>query len=93
MFWATNQLSLKMVFIQIYSIVLLVILGLMTILWFVSLVLKNSSIVDIFWATGFVVAYWVYFILTPEGFLLRKCLIGILGHGLGITPIVAYPVA
>lgn len=67
-----------MVFIQIYSIVLLVILGLMTILWFISLVLKNSSIVDIFWGIGFVIAYWVYFILTPEGFLLRKYLIGIL---------------
>jgi len=67
-----------MEFIKIYSLVLLVILGLMTILWFVSLVLKNSSIVDIFWGTGFVIANWIYFILSPDGFLVRKTLIGIL---------------
>jgi steroid 5-alpha reductase family enzyme len=67
-----------MEFIKIYSLVLLVILGLMTILWFVSLVLKNSSIVDIFWGTGFVIANWIYFILSPDGFLVRKWLIGIL---------------
>ena len=67
-----------MEFIKIYSLILLVILGLMTILWFVSLVLKNSSIVDIFWGTGFVIANWIYFILSPDGFLVFKWLIGIL---------------
>jgi steroid 5-alpha reductase family enzyme len=67
-----------MEFIDIYSIALLVILGCMAILWLISLQLKNSSIVDIFWGTGFVVANWVYFVLTPDGFPLRKWLIGIL---------------
>ena len=67
-----------MEFIDIYSIALLVILGCMTILWLVSLWLKNSSIVDIFWGTGFVIANWIYFILAPDGFPLRKWLIGIL---------------
>jgi len=67
-----------MSFIQVYGIDFLVILGLMTILWFVSLLLRNSSIVDIFWGTGFVISSWVYFLLTPDGFLLRKGLICIL---------------
>jgi steroid 5-alpha reductase family enzyme len=67
-----------MSFISIYLTAGLLILGLMTLLWLVSLALKNSSIVDIFWGTGFVIANWVYFALTPEGFLLRKWLVGIL---------------
>ena len=65
-------------FLSIYLTAGLVILGLMTLLWLVSLALKNSSIVDIFWGTGFVIANWVYFALTPDGFPLRKWLIGIL---------------
>lgn len=52
-----------------------VIFGLMLILWIVSLILRNSSIVDIFWGFGFVIAAWVYFFLTPDGFLTRKLLI------------------
>jgi len=67
-----------MSFIELYGIALLVILGCMTILWLISLQLKNSSIVDIFWGTGFVIANWVYFVLTPDGFPLRKWLIGVL---------------
>jgi len=67
-----------MSFIEIYGVALVVILGCMTLLWLVSLWLKNSSIVDIFWGTGFVIANWVYFALTPDGFPLRKWLIGIL---------------
>ena len=49
-----------MTFIGIYAIGLAAILGLMTLLWLVSLRLKNSSIVDIFWGAGFVVAAWWY---------------------------------
>ncbi len=67
-----------MSFFAIYASALAIILGLMTLLWLVSLLLKNSSIVDIFWGTGFVVSTWVYFTLTPDGFLLRKLLIAIL---------------
>jgi steroid 5-alpha reductase family enzyme len=67
-----------MSFLSIYLTAGLVILGLMTLLWLASLPLKNSSIVDIFWGTGFVIANWVYFALTPDGFPLRKWLIGIL---------------
>ena len=65
-------------FLQVYGITALVILGFMTLLWVISLVLKNSSIVDIFWGAGFVIANWVYFALTPGGFAGRKWLISIL---------------
>lgn len=47
----------------------------MTLQWLVSLLLKNSSIVDIFWGPGYVLAAWVYFALTPDGFGLRKLLL------------------
>ena len=67
-----------MSFIGIYASTFLVILGLMILLWLVSLLLKNSSIVDIFWGTGFVVTAWVAFALTPDGFPLRKLLIALL---------------
>ncbi len=65
-------------FLETYAIAAAIILGFMTILWIASLILKNSSIVDIFWGTGFVVANWAYFALTPDGLLARKWLISIL---------------
>ncbi|MDP3450358.1 MAG: DUF1295 domain-containing protein [Anaerolineaceae bacterium] len=52
-----------------------VIFGLMFILWIFSLLVKNASIVDIFWGFGFVISAWVYFFLTPDGFLVRKLII------------------
>ncbi len=55
-----------------------VILGMMILLWLLSLVLKNSSIVDIFWGTGFVIITWMTFLLTPDGFEARKWLLAIL---------------
>ncbi len=67
-----------MTFLEAYGMGALVILGLMTLLWLVSLALRDSSIVDPFWGTGFVVANWVYFALTPDGFVGRKWLISIL---------------
>ncbi len=67
-----------MTFLEAYGIGLLVIMGTMTLLWLLSLALRNSSIVDPFWGTGFVIAAWVYFALTPDGFAARKWLIAIL---------------
>lgn len=64
-----------MSFISIYLLALALIVGLMALLWLLSLRLKNSSIVDIFWGTGFVISSWFYFALTPDGSLLRKALI------------------
>jgi steroid 5-alpha reductase family enzyme len=48
---------------RLYLAVSGVILGLMTLLWLLSLRLRDSSIVDIFWGTGFVVANWTAFAL------------------------------
>lgn len=67
-----------MAFLEIYLTVGLIILGAMTLLWVLSLLLRDASIVDIFWGTGFVITTWAYFILTPEGFPARKWLISIL---------------
>jgi steroid 5-alpha reductase family enzyme len=60
---------------EVWAVVGLVVLVYMLLLWLASLALKNSSIVDIFWGAGFVVAGWAYFLLTPEGYLPRKALI------------------
>jgi steroid 5-alpha reductase family enzyme len=50
----------------------------MVFLWLVSLILKNASIVDIFWGAGFVIAGWTYFVLTPDGAMIRKLLLVLL---------------
>lgn len=64
-----------MTFIALYANIGLIILGLMIALWLVSLALKNSSIVDIFWGTGFVVVAWIVNILAPGGITPRKWLL------------------
>jgi steroid 5-alpha reductase family enzyme len=64
--------------LQIYGLSGLIILGIMILLWILSLILKDASIVDIFWGTGFVITNWVYFALTPDGLPARKWLIGLL---------------
>ena len=64
--------------IQVMLIGLLAIMIYMTTIWVVSLRLKNAGIVDIFWGPGFALASWVYFALTPDGFLPRKLLIVVL---------------
>lgn len=76
-----------MSFLSVYLIGLAGVLGLMAVLWLVSLALKNSSIVDIFWGAGFVLAGWFYFSLTPDGFLPRKLLLAVLATiwGLRLT--------
>jgi steroid 5-alpha reductase family enzyme len=51
---------------------------LMTLMWLLSLKLKNTSIVDIIWGLGFVLVNWVVFFLTPEGFADRKWILNIL---------------
>jgi len=45
---------------------LAVILSMMTLLWIVSTIIKNVSIVDLFWGFGFVVAAFFYFFRTGE---------------------------
>lgn len=51
---------------------------LMTLLWLVSLVIRNASIVDIFWGLGFIIVTWATFALAPQGYLPRKQLIAVL---------------
>lgn len=65
-------------FMPLYLTIGLVTLGLMTLLWLVSLAIKNSSIVDIFWGAGFVIVAWAAFFLTPGGYEPRKWLLCIL---------------
>ncbi len=41
-------------------------LGMLTLLWLYSLRIRNASIVDIFWGTGFVILAWLYFSLSDS---------------------------
>lgn len=50
----------------------------MTALWLLSLALKDSSIVDMFWGTGFVIVTWLFYAFTAEGLVTRKWLLAIL---------------
>ena len=50
---------------------LLLVISVLTILWLFSVFIKNASIVDIFWGTGFVVANAYYFISSGD-FFTRK---------------------
>jgi steroid 5-alpha reductase family enzyme len=52
-----------------------VIFLLMTLLWLVSLLLKDASIIDICWGIIFVIITWLVFQLTPQGYLPRKLLL------------------
>ena len=63
-----------MTFIQIYLIALAAILSMMSILWIVSIRIKNVSIVDLFWGFGFVLACFIYF-LKADGLETRKILL------------------
>ena len=65
-------------FVSTYLLLAAIIFGIMILLWLLSLLLKNSSIVDIFWGSGFVIFAWAAFFLTPDGFLPRKLLLAIL---------------
>ena len=60
-----------MTFIEIYLLAFGVIFMMMTILWIISIPIKNVSIVDLFWGFGFVVTGFVYFLGT-DGLPARK---------------------
>jgi steroid 5-alpha reductase family enzyme len=64
--------------LQIWLLAGLATMGMMTLLWLLSLLLRNSSIVDIFWGAGFILAAWMYYVLTPDGFAGRKLLVCLL---------------
>jgi steroid 5-alpha reductase family enzyme len=66
-----------MSFFQIYLHGFLIIMILMTFLWVVSVIIRNVSIVDLFWGLGFVLTGGFYFLKT-EGMESRKILLLIL---------------
>jgi steroid 5-alpha reductase family enzyme len=64
-----------MEFLEAYKAAGALILGLMSAVWLVSLLLRDASIVDIFWGLGFVILAWAYYALTPDGYATRKLLL------------------
>ena len=66
-----------MTFIQIYLKALIAVMSMMTLLWIVSVFLKNVSIVDLFWGIGFIVASSCYFYYS-NGDMTRKVILEIL---------------
>jgi steroid 5-alpha reductase family enzyme len=66
-----------MTFLQIYLLAFLVIMALMSVLWLISIILKNVSIIDPFWSLGFVLTAIFYFANT-DGNGLRKIILLIL---------------
>jgi steroid 5-alpha reductase family enzyme len=65
-------------FWNIYTSGLVILLACMTILWIVSVMLKNASIVDPFWGLSFVIVGWSYFAQTTAGNEFRKTLLIVL---------------
>ncbi len=63
-----------MTFFQIYLLAFAAIMGMMTLLWLVSIQIRDVSIVDLFWGFGFVLAGAVYFHFT-DGLHPRKILL------------------
>lgn len=53
-----------------------IIFVLMFLLWLLSLALKDASIVDIFWGTGFVILFWAAALLNPGPLGARILLLG-----------------
>jgi len=66
-----------MTFFQIYFQALVMIMIMMSILWIISVILRNVSIVDLFWGFGFVLTTGFYFIRT-DGLGPRKVILLIL---------------
>jgi steroid 5-alpha reductase family enzyme len=66
-----------MTFIETYLWGFPVIMAMMTLVWVVSVIMKNAGIVDPFWGLGFVVVATFYF-WQSEGFELRKIILMIL---------------
>ena len=67
------------------------VLTMMVVLWLVSILIRNASIVDIFWGFGFVVLSWVWFLMA-EGNSDRKLLVLVLVNlwGLRLSVYIAW---
>jgi steroid 5-alpha reductase family enzyme len=73
-----------MTFLELWSVAGLLILAMVTGLWLISLLLRDSSIVDIFWGTGFAVTAWVAFAIVPARAHPRQWLICLLVTAWGL---------
>ena len=76
-----------MTFLEIYFRALIAIMSMMTILWIISVFLKNVSIVDLFWGIGFIVAsscYYYYGRGNPERKIILESLVIIWGLRLSL---------
>lgn len=73
-----------MSFFAIWGTGFLTVMIALTLLWLLSVYLKNASIVDPFWGTGFVILAWVYFSRTEAGLDNRKVLVTILATVWGL---------
>ncbi len=67
-----------MTFASIYFLALPGIISIMTILWLVSISIRNVSIVDIFWGSGFTLAGIYYYLAAVNGLEIRKLMVLIL---------------
>jgi steroid 5-alpha reductase family enzyme len=72
-----------MSFFQIWVQALVAIMSMMTILWLVSIAIKNVSIVDLFWGFGFVLTSIFYFLKT-DGYEPRKIILTVLATAWGL---------
>ncbi len=66
-----------MTFLSIYLQGLILVTAFFTLVWLLSVFLKNASIVDIFWGLGFVLLNGFYFLATP-GFSVLKIITAVL---------------
>ncbi|MBS3768536.1 MAG: DUF1295 domain-containing protein, partial [Candidatus Cloacimonetes bacterium] len=73
-------------FFQVYLNGFILVMIMMTLVWIASVIIKNVSIVDIFWGFGFVLLSWLYFFQT-DGYLVRKIILLVLVNiwGLRLT--------
>jgi steroid 5-alpha reductase family enzyme len=55
-----------MTFFQIYFFALFIILAAISVLWIISIIIKNVSIADIFWGMGFVITCGFYLLMTQN---------------------------
>jgi steroid 5-alpha reductase family enzyme len=66
-----------MSFYQVYIHGLIIIIAFMSLLWIISVILRNASIADLFWGFGFVLSSGYYFI-SSDGFSARKIILMVL---------------
>lgn len=72
-----------MTFLNVYLVGLALIVAMVTLLWIYSVIIKNASIVDVFWGFGFVITNIIYLIMNDVSNL-RQWLLVILVSVWGI---------